>query len=121
MTLNRDPRLGLTKAALLGVVAVGCAGGGGNGSDPAVGSVELSWIPPTENTDGSALTDLAGYEIRYGRSATTLDEKIDLSNPSLSRYLIENLPAGTWYFTVAAVNSQGLSSAPSDVASKTIS
>jgi hypothetical protein len=78
-------------------------------------------MPPTENTDGSALTDLAGYKIRYGRSSTELSETIDLTNPSLNRYLVENLSAGTWYFAVTAVNNQGVSSVPSNVATKTIS
>jgi hypothetical protein len=126
MTLNRGRSLGLTKAALLSLLAVGCGGGGGSGSDSAtgrsvVGSAELSWMPPTENTDGSALTDLAGYQIRYGRSSTELGETINLTNPSLNRYLVESLTVGTWYFAVAAVNSQGVSSVLSNVASKTIS
>lgn len=32
------------------------------------GSATLSWTPPTKNTDGSRLTDLAGYKIYYGTS-----------------------------------------------------
>ena len=31
-----------------------------------LGSMSLSWTPPTQNTDGSALTDLAGYKLYYG-------------------------------------------------------
>jgi Fibronectin type III domain len=125
MTVNRGRSLGLAKTALLSLVAVGCGGGCGGESDSAaggsVGSAELSWMPPTENTDGSVLADLAGYEIRYGRSSTELSATIDLTNPSLNRYLVENLSAGTWYFAVTSVNSQGARSAPSNVASKTIS
>jgi hypothetical protein len=30
----------------------------------------LSWSPPTQNEDGSALTDLAGVESRYSGMAT---------------------------------------------------
>lgn len=29
----------------------------------AGGSISLTWTPPTENTDGSPLTDLAGYRV----------------------------------------------------------
>src|SRR5690606_15160435 len=36
------------------------------------GSARLSWTPPTENLDGSALTDLAGYVIQYGNSPDAL-------------------------------------------------
>ena len=39
----------------------------------AEGSATLSWMPPTENADGSALTDLAGYRIYYGRNPNTLN------------------------------------------------
>ena len=36
----------------------------------ATGSAALSWAVPTENTDGTPLTNLAGYQIYYGTSAT---------------------------------------------------
>lgn len=85
------------------------------------GSATLSWTPPTENTDGSTLTDLASYRILYGRSAEQLDQSIDIGNPSISSYVVENLTAGAWYFAVVAVNSRGASSDPSNIASKTVS
>jgi hypothetical protein len=49
-----------------------------------------------------------------------LSRSVSLTNASLSTYVIDNLTPGTWYFAVAAVNSQGVSSALSSVASKTI-
>lgn len=85
------------------------------------GSATLAWVPPTENVDGTPLTNLAGYEIRYGRSSSELSESIVLNNPSLSIYVLENLTSGTWYFAVAAMNTEGLTSPLSNVASKTIS
>lgn len=88
--------------------------------DVGVGAATLAWLPPTENADGTALLDLAGYQIRYGRSEDDLSNVIDLMNPSLSVYMIEGLSSGTWYFAVAAVNSSGTASDLSNVASKTI-
>lgn len=85
------------------------------------GSATLSWVPPTQNADGSQLTNLAGYEIRYGRSSSELSESVVLTNPSLSIYVLENLTSGTWYFAVAALNTEGVTSSLSNVASKTIS
>jgi hypothetical protein len=90
-------------------------------TDVATGSATVSWTPPTQNSDGSALTNLSGYRIAYGRSATVLDRSISLSNPSLSTAVVDNLSSGTWYFAVSAVNNQGAASNPSNVASKTIS
>jgi hypothetical protein len=89
-------------------------------TDVAMGSATVSWTPPTQNSDGSALTNLSGFQISYGRSASDLAQTVSLTNPSLSTYVIENLSSGTWYFAVAAVNSQGVASTPSNVASKTI-
>ena len=48
------------------------------------GTATISWIPPTQNTDGSALTDLAGYRIYYGTSPSSLNQNVELSNPGLT-------------------------------------
>lgn len=85
------------------------------------GSATLSWTPPTQNSDGSSLGNLAGYEVRYGRSASNLSETVALDNPSINRYVVENLSSGTWYFAVVAVNSAGATSALSNTGNKTIS
>ena len=89
-------------------------------TDVGTGAASISWTPPTQNSDGSALTDLAGYRIVYGRSETALDRSISVTNPSVSTYVVENLSSGTWYFAVSTVNGQGVSSSPSNIASKTI-
>jgi hypothetical protein len=89
-------------------------------SEVASGTATLSWMPPTTNSDGTVLTNLAGYEVRYGQDADELSNKVSLTNASLSIYMVENLSAGTWYFAVLAVNSSGVTSSFSNVASKTI-
>jgi hypothetical protein len=85
------------------------------------GTATLSWTPPTENSDGSALTDLAGYQVHYGRSQSELNQMVRLDNASLSTYVVEHLGTGTWYFALVSVNSRGTTSVLSSVASKTIS
>ena len=87
----------------------------------ALGTATISWNPPTENSDGSALTDLAGYRIYYGRDSKNLTRSIALSNPGLTRYVVENLPQARWYFSMTSVNSGGRESARSATTSKTIS
>jgi hypothetical protein len=87
----------------------------------ANGSATLSWTAPTSNTDDSALTNLAGYQVLYGQSSSELDQLIELSNPSLSTFVVDNLTSGTWYFAVIAVNATGVASVLSNVTSKTIS
>jgi Putative Ig domain len=84
------------------------------------GLATLSWSAPTENTDGSALTDLAGYRVYAGASATSLAVAATLPQAAAPRFTVEGLPAGTWYFAVAAVNSSGVESPLSNIGSKTI-
>lgn len=84
------------------------------------GTATLSWTPPTENSDGSALTDLAGYQVYYGQSQDNLNKTVTLNNASLSTYVVENLGSGTWFFALVAVNTHGTTSVFSSVATKTI-
>jgi len=84
------------------------------------GSAMLSWEPPTQRTDGSPLTDLAGYRIAYGNTPDSLGKKITLSNPGVTSYVVENLSQGTWYFAMTAFDSSGAESDYSSVGSKTI-
>ena len=86
----------------------------------ANGAVTLSWLPPTQNANGTALVDLAGYRIQYGRDARDMRQSISISNPSVNTYLVEQLSAGTWYFAVFAVRTSRIESFPSVVVSKTI-
>lgn len=83
-------------------------------------SATLSWTAPTQNTDGTTLTNLAGYRIHYGTSATVLSQTIQVSNAGLTTYMIENLSPGTYYFAVKAYTSTGTESESSNVVSKTI-
>lgn len=80
----------------------------------------MSWSAPTANTDGSALTDLAGYRVYYGTSPGTLGTSIDVPSAGAVEYLVRGLQTGTWYFAVAAYTNTGLESTHSSVVSKTI-
>jgi hypothetical protein len=84
------------------------------------GSATLSWVPPTRNTNGTTLTNLAGYRINYGTSASSLTRTVTLNNPGLSSYVLDGLAAGTWYFSMKAFTSTGTESAASATQSKTI-
>lgn len=84
------------------------------------GSATLSWMPPTTNTDGSSLRNLAGYRVYWGPSAGNMTSSVAIASPGLTSYVVDNLAPGTYYFAVAAVNSSGAESALSNAASKTI-
>jgi hypothetical protein len=87
---------------------------------PANGSATLRWTAPTRNTDGSALTNLAGYRIFYGTSSGSMTQMIQVGNGGMTSYVVSNLSPATYYFTVRAYNSGGAESSASNTASKTI-
>jgi hypothetical protein len=86
----------------------------------AVGSATLTWEPPTLNEDGTPLTNLAGYVIRYGQIATNLDQRIDVANPGATTYVVQGLLEGTWYFSLASLNTAGIESRPTGLVLKAI-
>ncbi len=89
--------------------------------------VTLTWEAPTTNTDGSPLTDLAGYNIYYGRVSGKLDKTIPslaLEDRELSckkmdggksekkgrtecTHMVRGLEGGPYYFAVKAYNKGG--------------
>jgi hypothetical protein len=86
----------------------------------ANGSATIEWVAPTENTNGSPLTNLAGYRIYYGTSVTAMTKTVQIANPSVVTYEVTNLSPGTWYFSVRSYTSANVESNASSVASKTI-
>jgi hypothetical protein len=86
----------------------------------ATGSVTLSWLPPTQNADGTPLVDLAGYRLYWGMSPAQLDNAVTLSNPSITTYVFDQLTPATWYFGATALNADGVESSMSNLASRAV-
>jgi hypothetical protein len=76
----------------------------------------VSWVPPTRNVDGTAITDLAGYRLYYG-TTPALDQSVTIANPGLVRYVIGSLLRATYYFAVTAYNTKGQESDRSELES----
>jgi hypothetical protein len=85
-----------------------------------IGNVTLNWQPPTQNTDGTPLTNLAGYDIHYGTASGKYTQTVTIDNPGIATYVVGNLSPGTYYFSVTAVNSQGTESPLSSEVSTTV-
>ena len=83
-------------------------------------SAELSWEAPSTNQDGSTLTDLAGYVIHYGTNRNNLNQTININNAGLTTYIIDDLPAATYFFAITARDNNGNESLPSNIASQVI-
>lgn len=93
-------------------------------SSPAVANKSMSatllWQPPTENVDGTPVSNLAGYNIYVGPSPDELTTKITVTNPGLTAYTIADLSAGTYYFGISAYTTDGVESEIAVAGSKTI-
>ena len=84
------------------------------------GVATLDWMPPTENSDGTQLTNLAGYTVYYGTSSSDLSQSVKVSNPGLASYTVTGLTSGTWYFAVTSYSADGVESTRTSTVSTTI-
>jgi len=85
----------------------------------AGGVVHLSWIPPTTNTDGSTLTDLAGFNLYRGATASAL-AKVKSVGKAVTSYDDASLAAGTYVYAATAVNAASAESAKSATVSQVV-
>jgi len=94
-----------------------CSGDGGNVIEMLMVSVEgqlaLSWTAPTENVDGTPLTDLAGYRIYYGDSSRDYSDMADVADPVATTHSI-TLISGSYYVAMTALDADGNESAYSN-------
>lgn len=86
----------------------------------ATGTATLSWLPPTQTTEGRPIGQIAGYRLLYGQISGDYTQVVELDNPGITRYMIEGLTPGDWYFAIQTVDGTGRVSSPSAEARKTI-
>lgn len=86
----------------------------------ATGSAVLSWAAPTQNEDGTPLTNLAGYRLYWGTNAGNYTSSVTISNPGVTTYVVENLLPGSYEFVATAFNNAGVESAFSNSATKIV-
>lgn len=109
----------LLTAALL----ISC--GGSSPIPPADGQTvvdTLNWTNPTTRTDGSPLTNLATIRIQWGASPSGPFNlgQVDVAAPATSRNITRTSNIGTLCYVATAIDANGLASAPSNAACKTV-
>jgi hypothetical protein len=132
----------LAAVAVVVTALTGC-GGGSESSDPNTDSLTVteeyadksalgvsgalttrgltvSWSAPLQNTDGTSLTDLSGYLVRYGTDKTVLSQSVLVSGADVTSVKIRHLSSGTHYFTVSAVTVGGVTGVASNIVKRTI-
>jgi hypothetical protein len=136
---GRGSRRGISLCAVaaLGLALSACGGGGGGGGSPSSaatspqpsastlpsassGAVTLNWTPPTENVDGTPITNLSGYDIRYGTASGDYTQAVSVASPGIATYVVDNLTPGTYYFSISATESDGSQSPLSPEVSATV-
>ena len=89
------------------------------------GEATLQWEAPTHNTDGSELTDLAGYEVHRAfsnLSTVPYDQFTDVKDlgmiasdaDGLAEYIYTNQPNGVIHYFIKAYNATGKKSDPTN-------
>lgn len=76
----------------------------------AKNSAVLTWTAPTQNTDGTTLTDLAGFHVYYGDTAVNLNQTATVTGATVKTTTIQPLAAGTWFFAISAFNARNIDS-----------
>ena len=76
-------------------------------------TASLSWTSP--QADASGALEVEGYHIYFGTSAGNLIHVVTVESPSATSFVINNLPAGTWYFGIAAYNAEKIESSLSAI------
>lgn len=92
----------------------------GSTGETTYGSITLSWAAPTHNTDGSVLTDLDGYRIYWGTTPGQYPNSLTIDNESITTYVLENIPVGTYNFVATSFNSAGIESTYSNPVRKEV-
>jgi len=96
-----------------------CGDGGHSADGSGSLSLSLAWTAPQFNTDGTALspTAIGGYRVYYGTDPNNLTSSISVASNDT---IVTGLAAGTYYFSVTAIDSTGIESAKSSLAIGTV-
>ncbi|MGE0623707.1 MAG: hypothetical protein AB7I04_04555 [Pseudomonadales bacterium] len=103
--------------------SLSCSGAGGSAlamvSISVRGTVTLNWVAPTENVDGTPLTDLAGYRVYYGTASRSYTNMRDVTGRTATSTSF-TLPSGDYHVAMTALDGEGNESAYSNEVLKSV-
>jgi hypothetical protein len=70
-----------------------------------VDKVVLRWQAPTQNVDGSALIDLAGYVIYWGTASRNYTDSQTINSPTATEWQA-TMVSGSYHFAMTAFDAQ---------------
>lgn len=77
--------------------------------------VTLRWVPPSDNVDGTPLTDLAGYVLLLGSSPGDLRPLRTLDAQASPMAVLSDLPHGYNFISIRSYNRAGRTGPPSAI------
>ncbi|MBV1882224.1 MAG: hypothetical protein KUG82_11345 [Pseudomonadales bacterium] len=85
-------------------------------------NVTLQWTEPSLYDDGALLphTDIAFYEILWGRSSSNLELLAQINGHDTHQYVVENLSLGEHYFSISVTTVHGTKSNQSNIITKVL-
>lgn len=93
---------------------VACSGNSADsaGAGPDLNTPVLSWVAPAEREDGSglSLSEIARFRVYYGTSSGDYSDTIDINDNTAVQMALANIPSGTFFITITAVDTDGLES-----------
>ena len=71
--------------------------------------ITLSWVAPAEREDNSGilLSEIAGYKIYYGATQGQYSNSDTINDGTATGYTFTGLPAGSYYFVVTTIDTEG--------------
>lgn len=91
---------------------------------PETATATLSWQAPLTRENGTTLSmgEIDQYIVRYGTQPDVdeMTNEVIVEDGQAMEYEVTDLQEGTWYFAMRTVDQDGLESAWSEVASKTV-
>jgi len=114
----------LCSAIFLLLLLTACGGGNNpdsSGSTP-VNATILHWSAPVlyENDTTAAPSDISGFKIYQGDSASDMNVIANIADSSITQFDLKTLSQGTFYFAVTAYDSNNIESKLSKVVYLTI-
>ena len=72
-------------------------------------NITLAWAAPAEreNNDPISLSEIAGYKIYYGTAPGQYTNSVTINDGSAIDYTFQNFTAGSYYFVVTTVDTEG--------------
>jgi hypothetical protein len=82
---------------------------------PSAVAATITWSAPVDPS-----SQVAGYHIYYGASAAEMSNVVEVNDPTATRYVIDSLASGVWYFAMVSYDASQAESVRSATVSVTL-